>query len=120
MKQVSFFFFSMVVQCFGGFFLQIKNVLKREVAIGTGIPWTSLLAVLVIVREYMRLHPCCATVSSRRRKEGHTHTHTEKRAAQNIPPAVSNEGPKFVRARYLSLQHRMVKFEHEAQALRAS
>jgi hypothetical protein len=50
----------------------------------------------------------------------HTHTHTEKRAAQNIPPAVSNEGPKFVRARYLSLQHRMVKFEHEAQALRAS
>jgi hypothetical protein len=43
-------------------------VLKREVAIGTGIPWTSLLAVLVIVREYMRLHPCCATVSSRRRK----------------------------------------------------
>jgi hypothetical protein len=43
-------------------------VLKREVAIGTGIPWTSLLAVLVIVREYMRLHPCCATVSSRRRE----------------------------------------------------
>jgi hypothetical protein len=68
-KQVSFFFFlwsSNVLEVF--FFVQIQNVLKREVAIGTGIPWTSLLAVLVIVREYMRLHPCCATVSSRRRE----------------------------------------------------
>lgn len=95
-------------------------MLKREVAIGTGIPWTSLLAVLVIVREYASPSLLCHRVEEE--EEVRTHTHTEKRAAQNILHAVSNEGPKFVRARLLgiSLQHRMAKFEHEAQALRAS